>query len=97
MARYIPNPAFKAELMAEPSYQRAMHSTANEVARYVRASAPVQTGYYRRSIKTRGATVYSTDSFAHLIEWGSSRNPAYAPLRRGVRAAGLRLRESPKP
>lgn len=31
---------------------------------------------------------------AHLIEFGSMNNPAWAPLRRGVRAAGLGLRDS---
>ena len=35
--------------------------------------------------------ILSTDPFWHLIEWGSVNNPAYAPLRRGARAAGLRL------
>lgn len=30
----------------------------------------------------------------HLVEYGSRNNPAYAPLRRGVRAAGLRLDEN---
>lgn len=39
--------------------------------------------------------VGSVDPFWHLIEWGSVNNPAYAPLRRGARAAGLRLDLSP--
>lgn len=38
----------------------------------------------------------STDPFWHLIEFGSANNPAYAPLRRAVQAAGLRLGETPK-
>ncbi len=36
----------------------------------------------------------NTDYGGHLAEWGSANNPPYAPLRRGVRAAGLRLDES---
>lgn len=35
--------------------------------------------------------ILSTDPFWHLIEWGSVNNPAYAPMRTGARAAGLRL------
>lgn len=39
--------------------------------------------------------VGSVDPFWHLIEWGSVNNPAYAPLRTGARAVGLRLDLSP--
>lgn len=38
--------------------------------------------------------VINTDPFFHLTEWGSVNNPPYAPLRRGVQTAGLRLSES---
>lgn len=36
-------------------------------------------------------TVYSTDWFAHGIEYGSINNAAYAPFRRACAALGLRL------
>lgn len=42
------------------------------------------------------ATVYSTDPFAHLVEFGSIHNPPYAPLRRAVMRLGLKLRLYPK-
>jgi len=42
------------------------------------------------------ARVINTDPFFHLVEWGSVNNPPYAPLRRGVTAAGLRLDEDVK-
>jgi hypothetical protein len=38
-------------------------------------------------------SLVNTDHAAHLTEWGSKNNPPHAPLRRGVRAAGLRLDE----
>lgn len=38
--------------------------------------------------------VINTNFGGHLEEWGLARTPVYAPLRRGVRAAGLKLRES---
>lgn len=37
-------------------------------------------------------TVYSTDWFAHGIEYGSVNNVAYAPFRRACAALGLRLK-----
>lgn len=36
----------------------------------------------------------NTDYGAHLDEFGSRNNPAYQPLRRGIRAAGFRFEES---
>lgn len=38
--------------------------------------------------------VGNTDRGAHLDEFGSRNNPAYQPLRRGIRAAGFRFEES---
>lgn len=50
---------------------------------------------YQGRFKTRVfkfvGTVGNTDIAAHLIEYGSKNNPPYAPLRRGVTAAGLRF------
>lgn len=40
--------------------------------------------------------VVNWDALFHLVEWGSANNPAYAPLRRGVLAAGLRFAEDSK-
>lgn len=35
----------------------------------------------------------NTDAGGHLDEWGSVNNPAWAPLRNGVRRAGFDLIE----
>ena len=43
-----------------------------------------------------GTRVRLDDPFGFLAEFGSAKNPAYAPLRRAVKAAGYRLEENPK-
>lgn len=59
------------------------------------------TRHFSRSIRktgvTKGATgpritVFSTDWFAHGIEYGSINNPAYAPFRRACASLGLRVK-----
>lgn len=46
-------------------------------------------GYFKRRWRVRpfrgGYRVYNADPFAHLVEYGSVRNPAYAPFRRTLR------------
>lgn len=41
-----------------------------------------------------GVVLANTDHGGHLMEWGSGNNPPAAPLRRGVRAAGLEVHET---
>lgn len=43
----------------------------------------------------QGVRLVNTDYGGHLMEFGSANNPPHAPLRRGARAAGLRLDETP--
>ncbi len=63
--------------------------------------APRTTSYYEKHfvvVEGDGPTkVGNTDFAAHMVEWGSVNNVAYAPLRRAVRAAGFHLKEAPKP
>lgn len=53
---------------------------------------PMRHGRFRDSIRLRkkptGYRVVSLDAFAHLIEWGSAKNPIYAPFRRVLRRFG---------
>ena len=95
--RYRPNPAFHSELEATPEFQAGERRIAVEVAKIVRAGAPRHSGAYKRSIRARGRLVVTTDAFWHVIEFGSVNNPPYAPFRRGVRAAGLRLDDARRP
>jgi hypothetical protein len=93
MVRFDPEPRarWEREIRAQPTFDTAMNARARTVAAAVRTVAPEETGYYRRRIRVIGNSVVSTDPFGHLVEFGSVNNPAYAPLRRGTLAAGLRL------
>lgn len=77
-------------------YVRAGANAAIDAAPYrAHAGGP----HYRETIGStvgvdrRGivGSVLSTDPFAHLVEFGSINNVAYAPLRRGVEATGLKV------
>lgn len=48
-------------------------------------------GPIRQGTKGPKLTVYSTDFAAHIVEFGSINNPAYAPFRRACAALGLKL------
>jgi hypothetical protein len=59
-------------------------------------------GYFKREKRWQirpfrgGLRVYNNDAFAHLVEYGSSKNTAYAPLRRAIRSFGSAGVVSPK-
>lgn len=90
------NPNLERDIKATPEYLAAMAQAAASVVPMVKAAAPNVTGAYSRSIRAVEDRVETTDAFGHIIEWGSVNSPPYAPLRNGVRAAGLRLDESQK-
>jgi hypothetical protein len=93
-ARFRSNPAAEREIRSQPLFQAQMRARAELVRTTAYAAAPRKSGYYRRHLEVVGTAVVSFDPFGHLVEWGSIHNPPYAPLRRGVLAAGLQLRES---
>lgn len=81
------------ELLADEMMGPYVEHVAAEIAATATAQAPVRSGRYRRSLGASDAAVedgdtgpimrayaYSTDPFAHLIEFGSAKNPAYRPL-----------------
>lgn len=87
------NPRFEEQVRRGVLYDKGLNDVAERVARAARREAPERTGDYRDSIETDGRRVLTTDFAGHIIEWGSVKTPPYAPLRRGARAAGLRLSE----
>lgn len=97
---FRPNPNFAKELQAQPEFTRAKVRVAEAAKRKAEALSPKETGHYARQFvvteEDGEVKLGNRDIAAHLIEWGSSKNAAHAPLRRGVRAAGLTLRESSK-
>jgi len=97
MNRFEPAHGFEPGIRAQGDYRRGMRERAVIAAEFVEAAAPRRTGYYERRIRARGSRVYAEDPFWHLVEFGSVNSVAYAPLRRGVVAAGLRFDPSPPP
>jgi len=101
--RFIPNPHFTEELKVQPLYKAALEAAANAAKENAEQVAPRgETGYYESAFVVfqdddGNWVLGNTDFAAHWVEWGSVNNPAYAPLRRGVQAAGLHLREAPRP
>lgn len=95
--RFRPQPGFRQQLEASPTARAVVEGIAQQLVKpAVEAIAPRgKSGQYHESIVVvrDGDTVGvgSTDWAWHWVEFGSVNNPAYAPLRRGVRAAGLRL------
>lgn len=102
MNRFVPNPLRVAQVERQGIARARTKEKAEEVKREAEGIAPDHTGYYKeRFVLTSaglwGYRVGNRDFAAHLVEWGSIHNEPYAPLRRGVAAAGLRLHEAPKP
>lgn len=102
--RFQPNPNFKAEMRRDPDLRRHVHKTADEVRDKAerlgaakgapwmpRKGNPGRT--YIVDDTAEGARVTNQEHGGHLVEWGSKNNPPHAPLRRAVRAVGLRLRD----
>jgi len=101
MASFRPNRQARAQLARQPEHKAMLREQAERVKDSAERESPIgETGDYIDrfdivELPTRMRV--SNDDFAwHLTEFGSVNNPAYAPLRRGVRRAGLRLEEDPK-
>lgn len=95
---FVKNPRFDDEMQRDIAHG-VETVVAAHLVRAIHASAPTGgTGAYSASVAVDASggevRVITTDPFWHLIEFGSMNNPPYAPIRRGVRAAGLRLDES---
>lgn len=96
MAGFRINPALRREIERQPEFEAKMLKAAEAVKDMSERNSPIgETGDYIHSFKItrRPLRVGNTDFAGHMVEWGSQNNPPYAPLRRGVRAAGLRLSE----
>lgn len=95
---YVPNPLFEQEFAAEPSVIAHLYAIAEGVAVIAKGFDPEgDEGWITAT--TRGADVYvsNPNPIGHILEFGSVNSPPYSPIRRGVLAAGLQLREIPKP
>lgn len=101
---YRPNRDFARELKRDPRTALAMRAAAELARARAEQLASAAGGPWMPSggrqivVEQIGSHVrlVNTDHAGHLLEWGSVNNPPHAPLRRGVRAAGLRLTEHGK-
>lgn len=98
---FIPNPDFEQEFLAEEATRQALAGLAEPARELAENYSP---GIMRRP--GRQFQVVTTEEGVFLVntayggaieEWGSRNNPPFAPLRRGVLGAGLRLEEVPAP
>jgi hypothetical protein len=89
---FRPRKSFTTEIRGQPIYQAEMKAKAVLLARLVQLmSQPFRdTGNYSRKVKAVGYRVEVRDIAWHIIEFGGAKQAPKAPVRRAVRAAGLR-------
>jgi hypothetical protein len=101
---FVPNKDFGKELAEDPEAREGLVAIAGVAVPFIsqfyresyRAALMPRAGQ-RQPIEVQatdeGVFIVNTDFGGHLAEWGSKNNPAKAPMRRGVRAAGFTLHE----
>lgn len=99
MSVFTPNPKFLGELAADPASRRVMEGFANTALEFARLESPSKTFSDRLGVEVNGDEValVSNWSLWSIIEFGSVNNPPYAPMRRGLEAAGLQLTDDGGP
>lgn len=100
------NSRLAGQLARDPRYRLMIRAQAEVAAKYAETFARQARAPWMKRKGAQGTIevtqdgdrtlIVNTDHAGHLQEWGSVNNPAHAPLRRGVRAAGFRLREQSK-
>jgi hypothetical protein len=103
MSRFVPNPRFLRQLRHQPEFIEGMGRRAEGIKARAKLLTPRSSDRRRGHFRDRFVVettpdgiprVGNTDkSFYHLIEFGSVNNTPAAPLRRAVRAEGLRMDE----
>ena len=96
---FVEDPDFEKKLRRSRTLRAVLLQEAEETARLAKMISPRNTSYFVERVEAQkdadGVRVTSTDPFAHLVEFGSINNPAYAPLRRAADAR-LEFDEAPK-
>jgi hypothetical protein len=99
--RFVLNPLGVRELVKSPALASHVSHVTDSLRDTARAGSPVVTGHFAESftvdheLTAQGAvgTLGNSDPGATAIEFGSIHNRPFAPMRRAVRALGLRLKE----
>ena len=98
--KFKPNRNFERQMQESPGMRAELVRNAEKAKRAAIASVNRDSGDYQQRFEIvatgDGVVLANTDFAAHIIEWGSVENPPQAPIRRGVRAAGMRLDEIQK-
>lgn len=74
-------PGYAAILGRDVAVHAIEHERAEQALEIAQANAPITTGHYEESLEVEDNVLRSTDPMAHLVEWGSVNNRAYATLR----------------
>ncbi len=92
---FVSNQHFEDEWKRSDDGAAFLRDVAGSIADAARGLAPVKTGDYQSSITVtdaedgNGVWVVATDWKAGFIEFGTTNNPAWAPLLRGAESVGL--------
>ncbi len=102
-SHYRASPGWQIRVLKTPEARALIKGAADLTLASITANTPVVTGeyqgYWEATTKTRrsqaadftaAAKITTSDAIWHIIEFGSVNNPPYAPIRRGVIAAGLK-------
>jgi hypothetical protein len=100
--RYVEARGWETRVLRSPEGRVAIRGLANKMKDEIAQNVPVKDGdlqaWYERTARVRSGKLYlGTPSMEystgvniwHIIEYGSVKNPPYAPMRRGAEAAGL--------
>jgi len=95
---FRPKPGFEQQLSGSLAVKAELAraaATARPVVEGMTHHAMPRPGHQRIEVQEAGGDIYlvNTNYGGHLEEFGGAdvKSPVYAPLRRGVRAAGFRL------
>lgn len=97
MGRFVPSPGFESRAKRSAEMRGMLRSRAGRAAREVERIGQTFASSYTATVEDTADGVRiegNTDGInaASWWEFGSSNNPAVAPLRRGTEAAGLKTR-----
>lgn len=95
MARFVPNPSFERQAKRDPDMRAMLRRRAGKAANEAERIGKGFADSYKATVEDTAEGVRieaNTDGInaASWAEFGSQNNPAYAPLRRGTEAVGMR-------
>lgn len=100
MSGFVEDPDFEKAVKKQQTMRKTLLRAAEDICDLAGSLAAHDTGNYRRTLKAtttaNGARAASHDIAGHLIEFGSTKNTAQAPLRRAADAVCDGFKTAPK-